>query len=521
METPLPATRFRTVRLSLSDLLGRSATRAVVQARARLAGERPADLQRLADRKVDLFPAAMHRALTGLLGQVGSRLTRPLTDPVAGATSRLFQAATRTEAAPLSGWGYFRVGEDGRLHFLTKSEHYHVLLGHGFPGYRLLEHARRLGIPNATHNNTRGRVTRLLEEELVRVANGVVRGDRTGLDRALRSRARGALNRVLNLETGSLAVEAGLKLMLARFYRSQADSPRPKYEGRTPVLVVIGDESGGLGANYHGTTVLAQVLRGMWPGLREGMARAGLLEVVPVRPEDFDGLDAVFERYDRGRRKIAGLCYELVLMNYGGRVLSRRFVRRIEALCRRHDVPTLADEIQSCGWSPRTFLFHEYGVRPTMVAVGKGLPGGEFSASRILFDATLDCLPQFGALVTNGQEEVASLAYLITIRWAEANAAVTAAVGEAYERKLRELAGRFARLVRGVEGLRHMASPSFHDLDTARAFARALNDAGLDISVQSYKTDCPPVALTKLPLIAGHEAAEMVVNRMERALRVL
>ncbi len=27
------------------------------------------------------------------------------------------------------------------------------------------------------------------------------------------------LNRVINLETGSLAVEAGVKMMLARFYR--------------------------------------------------------------------------------------------------------------------------------------------------------------------------------------------------------------------------------------------------------------------------------------------------------------
>ena len=60
----------------------------------------------------------------------------------------------------------FRVGEDGRLWLISKSEHYHVPLGHGFPGYALLDRARRLGIPNATHNNTRGRITRLLEEEL-------------------------------------------------------------------------------------------------------------------------------------------------------------------------------------------------------------------------------------------------------------------------------------------------------------------------------------------------------------------
>ena len=61
--------------------------------------------------------------------------------------------------APLTGYGFYRVGEDGRLYLITKSEHYHAPLGHAFPGYRLLEIARRLGIPNATHNNTRGHIT--------------------------------------------------------------------------------------------------------------------------------------------------------------------------------------------------------------------------------------------------------------------------------------------------------------------------------------------------------------------------
>ena len=71
-----------------------------------------------------------------------------------------------------SALGIFRVGEDGRLYLISKSEHYHTPLGHGFPGYTLLDCARQLGIPNATHNNTRGQITRLLEEELVAAVNG-------------------------------------------------------------------------------------------------------------------------------------------------------------------------------------------------------------------------------------------------------------------------------------------------------------------------------------------------------------
>jgi hypothetical protein len=39
--------------------------------------------------------------------------------------------------------GYYRVGEDGRLYLMTKSEHYHAPLGHAFPGYTLIEKRAR------------------------------------------------------------------------------------------------------------------------------------------------------------------------------------------------------------------------------------------------------------------------------------------------------------------------------------------------------------------------------------------
>ncbi len=475
-------------------------------------------MERLAKEKVDFFPAEFRQALVALLPQVGSTVARPLRQSPGGASTRAFNAAARTSAAPLTGWGYYRVGEDGRLHFISKSEHYHAPLGHSFPGYRLVESARRLGIANATHNNTRGYITRLLEEELVRTANGLPRGDTAALGKALRSRRAGILNRVLNLETGSLAAEAGIKMMLARFYRVQEGAAEPRYGGRMPVILVIGDDDGQLQANYHGTTLVAQVLRGMWPDLRRGLEKQGLMKVVAVRPNNDRELEAVFRRCDRGRHKIAGFLLELVLMNYSAVRLSASFVRRIEVLCRKHDVPTMVDEIQTCAWSPDLYMFREYGMRPSVVAIGKGFPAGECAASRIIFSRTLDCLPQFGALVTNGQEELASLTYLITMRWAQANSDVTRAIGDDYQARLLELVRRHPQHLSGLEGSRHMSAIRFQQMHKARKFVKHLVDGGLDISVQAYKADCPPVALTKLPLIAGHEAVEMVISRMAEAL---
>jgi 4-aminobutyrate aminotransferase-like enzyme len=517
---PVPEVRFNSVRLSLADLIGGEYTRAVCEARAALSGEDPAALRKLAEEPVDFFPEAFQTRLAAKLPEVGKKIVPGLARSAAGATSAEFRKASKSGPAPLGGLGYFRVGEDGRLYFIAKSEHYHAPLGHGFPGYQLIERARRLGIPNATHNNTRGHITRLLEEELIREANGLAPADQAGMARVLGSRDPGVLNRVLNLETGSLAVEAALKMALSRFYSSQDGAPAPDHEGLVPVLLVIGDDGGGLTGNYHGTTLLTQVLRGMWPEVR-GKLEAGTLLVRAVRPNDRAGLEAAFRDLHQGRTRIAAFFYEIVMMNFGGRLLDREFLERAHALCGSHRVPALADEIQTCLWSPELFLFREYGLRPALVAVGKGFPGGEYPASRVLFSADLDALPQFGALVTNGQEELASLAYLITMRWARANAEATRRIGDDYEEKVRRLAAGHPSVISGVQGLRHLLGIRFVDVALARSFASRLTEMGIDASAQTYKADCPPVVLSKLPLIAGREVVDFLLERMTEAVRGL
>ena len=514
---------FVAVSKSLSDLLGQEYLASVCEARAFFSSVGAADVAAGAADRIEFYPDSVRRALASLLPRVGQAvLEAPLRQTAPGAGSAKFAAATKTAAAPLSAFGYYRIGEDGRLYLITKSEHYHTPLGHSFPGYALVAQARALGIPNATHNNTRGFITRRLEEELVRIASGLPQDDATGLAEVLtRSDDLYALNRVLNLETGSLAAEAALKLLLARFYRMQPDLAAPRYAGRTPVILVMGNDDGGLQANYHGTTVLTQMMRGMWPQAQAALEAAQLWKVVAIRPNCREDLDRAFAEYDRGAYKIAGFIHEIIMMNYGGRRLTREFLQHAHALCQSHDVPTVVDEIQSCMWAPQLFLFREYGLRPSAVAIGKGFPGGEYPASRILFSAALDVMPQFGALVTNGQEELASLAYLVTMAWAQANAAVTAELGGYFEGRVREIAAEFPRFISGVDGWRHMTTLRFADLKTANAFAAELNRRGMDISAQTYKADCPPVVLMKLPLIADRAVVDFVAESMRLVLRGL
>jgi acetylornithine/succinyldiaminopimelate/putrescine aminotransferase len=509
---------FLPVSLSLAEVCGEAHIRAVCADHAVLAGDSATAAIEAAFKRVEFYPPAFERRLLQLLPRVGQKVGSRMTATPTGATTRQFESHSKLHMAPSSTLGYFRIGEDGKLYLIAKSEHYHTPLGHAFPGYGLLDRARRLGIPNATHNNTRGFITRRLEEELIASVNGLAPGDAGALKGVLASTEPDVINRVLNLETGSLAAETALKLILARFYRADPTMPPPKYHGRIPVLLVVGDDDGSLRGNYHGTTLLTQVMRGMWPDLYQAIQEKAL-RMAAIRPDSVEDLEAAFARCERDNLKVAGFFHEIVMMNYGGRLLSREFLQRAYELCRQHDAPAVADEIQSCLWAPGLFLHREYGLRPSFVAIGKGFPGGEYAASRILFSGAFDCLPQFGALVTNGQEELASLAYLVTMRWATANREMTREVGERYAGRLRDLAARFTGLLAGTDGSRHLSCLRFRDTAAATTFAKLLVERGIDISAQTYKADCPPSVLTKLPLIAGDEVVDFIVERMTGVLQ--
>lgn len=504
---------------SLRDLLGSEYISAVCEAQAFLTGKEQAKFEAIADEEIDFFPENFQIKLDNLLAKVSTKVCSGLQNSSEGAAVRSFAEAQHNEMAPLAGIGPIRVGENGKAYFAGKSEHYHASLGHHFPGYHLIENAKKIGICNVTHNNTRGYISRILERELVRIANGLAKDDLAGLEKVLASEEEHILNRVTNLETGSLAVEASLKMMLARFYRLDSTYDTPEYAGKTPVFLVMADNQGGKQANYHGTTILTQMLRGMWPGFYEKLEAAGLFKVVPVTINDIDFFTDTVKKYDTGKYKIAGFFHELVLMNYGGIKLSQEFVSAAHALCKEHDIPIMVDEIQSCMWSPELFMFKEYKCKPDFVSVGKGFPGGQYPASKILTTAAMDSLNQFGALVTNGQEELASLSYLITMEFAETNSNETREIGQYYNAESAKLVAKYPEIIEKLEGEAHMTTFVFKSAESTNKFTAYLNKkCCVDVSAQTYKADCPPVALTKLPLISSRQTVDFVIAKMNEAL---
>lgn len=509
---------FTSPKLSLNDMLGEAYMRSVVQANVFLGRMTAEEAEALAAEKVDFFPAEQQELNESLLEQVGKQVIEPFANDMEGAATNAFMKATHKEMAPVTGAASFRIGEDGRLYFIGKSEHYHASLGHKFEGYRLIDNARQLGILNATHNNTRGYVTRLLETRLVQSANGIEWEDEAATAAVIASQEPHVLNRVISLETGSLAVEAGVKMMLARFYRLDNTFAAPKYEGRIPVFFVMADKEGGNSANYHGTTVLTQTFRGLWPQLRDAADEADLYKVVPVKINDIEDFRQKMERYNTGKYKTAGFMHEIVLMNYGGIRLTKEFLQAAHSCCREYDTPTMVDEIQSCMWYPGMFLFRLYDLKPDFAIIGKGFPGGEYPASKILTTAEMDILNQFGALVTNGQEELASLSYLITMTFMRANGEQVQTCGDQLQQELEAVQQRHTNELDKVEGYGHLVGLQFTTVEKAAAFAKKLNDRCIDSSAQLYKANCPPAVLLKPPVISSPVTMRYLATAIDELL---
>lgn len=509
---------FNSPRLSLSDILGKEYLDKIIEANDALGVMSAEEGRKLAEEKIDFYPEAKQAKNDALLSKVGESVIPAFENDNDGAATAAFQHALSKNSAPITGVCNFRLGEDGRLYLIGKSEHYHTPLGHKFDGYRLIDNARAIGILNATHNNTRGYVTRLCETRLVQSANGIEWEDEKATAEIFANEGHKVLSRVINLETGSLAVEAGVKMMLARFYKLSPEFPAPKYEGKTPVFFVMADKKGGKEANYHGTTVITQTFRGLWPDYYKAVEDAGIYKVVPVMINDLDDFRAKIEKYNSGNYKTAGFLHEIILMNYGGIKLSREFLHGAYELCEKYDTPTLVDEIQSCMWYKGMFLFRLYGLKPDFAIVGKGFPGGEYPASKIITTAEMDTLNQFGALVTNGQEELASLSYLITMSFMRANGDNVEKIGQRFDEGLKAIEKRHPDVIETAEGYGLLAALHFTSVKAAADFAGEMKKRCIDASAQTYKLNCPPALLMKPPVISSEATIDYILNVIENII---
>jgi acetylornithine/succinyldiaminopimelate/putrescine aminotransferase len=426
------------------------------------------------------------RASAELLGLVGT-IVPELAMPDSAADKRTFPASYGGGKPCgddlLAGLGVFYISQAGKVMLDCVSGHYQMTWGYNPPQLMAaLSEAADLGIVWDNHANTPSLPVKMLADELASA------GAAMGLDRVL-----------LGVCTGSVACSTALKVMLARYFHDQA-----RTASGPPVVVV-------LDGNYHGTDVLAQKMRGMWPGLDVGM------ETVAVQPNEPDALRAAFAQYGR---RVAGFWAEPVMMNREAILVEPAFLATARDLCDECGALMAIDEIQTGFWYPEVLMMLRQGVAPDLLVVGKGMTAGFHPLAGLLYRRELDILEQYDAISTNGGASMAAYLALCNMRLIENDRERMATLALKHYDGLSGLAGEFPDLIQETNGDGFLSGLKFKDREDALGFHKAAVERGLWVRAHAYHPGHRTV-LMKYALAVDEQVIEFVLETFRSLLSAM
>ncbi|MBS0573399.1 MAG: aspartate aminotransferase family protein [Proteobacteria bacterium] len=221
--------------------------------------------------------------------------------------------------------------------------------------------------------------------------------------------------------------------------------------GRTGVIAFRGA--------YHGGTMGSMSVSGH--SVHEGADKAaGLIQLAfpdPYRdpPAAGDAVLAGLEaRLAEAGPDTVAACFIEPIQSDGGLIVPPPgFLARLAAICARHGILTVCDEVKvGLARSGRLHCFEHEGFRPDILVLGKGLGGGLPLSAVIGPDRVMDCATAFAMQTLHGNPvcAAAGIAVLDTIA-AEGLAARAEAQGARLRAGLSRLAARHA-LIGDVRG---------------------------------------------------------------------
>ncbi len=276
---------------------------------------------------------------------------------------------------------------------------------------------------------------------------------------------------------------------------------------------------------YHGGTTGSMAVSGH--PVQQGVPKAPGLTLIPYPNPYRDGgaedaantALAELERLLAGPvppNEVAALFLEPIQSDGGMVVPPEDYFRRIEAICRRHGILMVSDEVKvGLGRSGRLNAFEYLGIEPDIVVFGKGLGGGLPISAAVGPEAIMNHSSAFSFQTVHGNPvcAAAALAVLETIE-REGLADNAADVGRHLMQELERLKQKHALvgdirgrgLAIGVELVTDRASKSPAKKETALAAYRAfelglvLYYVGVSSNVLEFT---PPLTLTKEEASAG------------------
>lgn len=288
-----------------------------------------------------------------------------------------------------------------------------------------------------------------------------------------------ALRRVFLSDSGSVSVEVAIKMALqywighGRPEKQRLLTVRGGYHGDTFATMALCDPSDGMHRLF--APLMTPHLFADQPCTPFGL---------PCPDADLAGMRKLLERHGP---EIAAVILEPIVQAAGGmHFYAADYLRGLRALCDRHEVLLICDEIATgFGRTGRLFACEHAGISPDILCLGKGLTGGYMTlAATLCTDSVAAGInrgspgvfmhgPTFMANPLACRVALASLALLAENRWPSDVARIESALRQGFS-PLRELAGVRAVRALGAIGVIELQQPA----DMAR-WQPALVEAGL------------------------------------------
>ncbi|ESU18565.1 ornithine--oxo-acid transaminase [Flavobacterium cauense R2A-7] len=273
-------------------------------------------------------------------------------------------------------------------------------------------------------------------------------------------------DKVLPMNTGAEAVETALKLC-----RKWAYEKKGIHENEAQIIVCEN--------NFHGrTTTIISFSNDENARKNFGPYTAGFIKIA------YDDLDAL-EKAISSSSNIAGFLVEPIQGEAGVYVPSEGYLAKAKALCEKHNVLFIADEVQTgIARTGKLLAVHHENVQPDILILGKALSGGVYPVSAVLAnDAIMNVIKPGQHGSTFGGNPIAAAVAIAALEVVtdEKLAENADKLGKLFRSEIGKYieTSNIATLVRGKGLLNAIVINDTEESDTAWNICMALRDNGL------------------------------------------
>lgn len=273
-------------------------------------------------------------------------------------------------------------------------------------------------------------------------------------------------DKLLPMNSGAEAVETAIKICRKWGYEKKGIE-----KDRAEIIVCNN--------NFHGrTTTVISFSSDAGARKNFGPYTAGFIMI------EYNNLDQLQEVLET-RTNIAGFLVEPIQGEAGVNVPSEGYLARAKALCEKHNVLFIADEVQTgIGRTGKLLACDHEQVKPDLLVLGKAMSGGAYPVSAVLADdPVMEVITPgthgstFGGNPVAAAVAIAALNVVKDEKLAE-NARI---LGELFRQKMNDYisTSRIVKLVRGKGLLNAIVINDSEEGDTAWNICLKLRDNGL------------------------------------------